>query len=530
MPRVSQASPASPTPHPRRWLILGVLVVSLLIVVLDNTVLNVTLRVIADPVQGLGATQGELQWAVNSYTLVFAGLLFTWGVLDDRWGRRRVLVLGFVLFGLASLACAYSSSPGQLVAARAAMGVGGAAVLPSTLSIISAVFEPRERPKAIGIWAGAVGLAIATGPIVGGLLLGHFWWGSVFLINVPIVVLGLVAILGLVPESRAADPGRLDPGGVLLQITGLVLLVYGIIRAGEVGDFGDRVVLGSVAAGLIVLAAFVRHELRTDSPALDVRLFRLPRFSAAVATIGLTFFALLGVSFFVVFYLQVVRGYSPLGAGTLLLPLAAGQLVFSALSARFAARFGPKAACATGLLGVAASFLAFLLLDVDSPIVVLEVIFFVQGAAMGVVMPPATESVMGSLPRDRAGVASAVNNTVRQVGGALGVAVLGTLLSAVYRGRVQGVLAPLPLPPDVKDSMATSVQATVAVIDGAGGPLEALRPVAYAAFVDAMHLSAACSSGVALLGALVVLRWLPGRAGSADASAGTPSTPARTGA
>src|SRR3954452_7671150 len=209
---------ATNTGHPRRWAILAVLVVSLLVVVLDNTVLNVALRTIADPVRGLGASQTDLEWSVNSYTLVFAGLLFTAGVLGDRIGRKRMLIIGLVLFGLASLASAYAMSPTQLIWARALMGIGAAAIMPSTLSIISNVFDPRERARAIGVWAGAVGLGVAIGPVVGGLLLENFWWGSVFLINVPLIVGGVVAVLWLVPESRNPKPGRLDLVGVVLSI------------------------------------------------------------------------------------------------------------------------------------------------------------------------------------------------------------------------------------------------------------------------------------------------------------------------
>src|SRR5262245_16181942 len=260
------------TGHPRRWTILAVLVVSLLVVVLDNTVLNVAMRTITDPVHGIGASQGDMEWAINSYTLVFAGLLFTAGLLGDRVGRRRMLVIGPVLFGLASLASAYSHTPGQLIWARALMGIGAAAVLPATLSIISNVFDPRERGKAIGVWAGSVGLAVAIGPVVGGALLEHFWWGSVFLINVPIVVAGLIAILVLVPESRDPKPGRIDVPGVLLSIVGLVILVYGVIDGGDHG-FGRPQAWGSIVGGAAILATFVWYEWRSDHPALDVRLF-----------------------------------------------------------------------------------------------------------------------------------------------------------------------------------------------------------------------------------------------------------------
>ena len=221
------------TIYRRRWVILSVLIVGLLAIVIDNTVLNVALKTIASPVGGLGASQSQLEWAINSYTLVFAGLLFTFGVIGDRIGRKRVLMVGLALFGLGSLLSAYSHSPDQLIWARAAMGLGGAAVMPQTLSIIANVFEPGERAKAIGIWTSAVGIGVAIGPVLGGLLLTHFWWGSVFLINVPVTAVGLVAAFFLVPESRNPAPGRIDYAGVLGSVLGLVLLVYGVVQGGD---------------------------------------------------------------------------------------------------------------------------------------------------------------------------------------------------------------------------------------------------------------------------------------------------------
>src|SRR3954470_10773356 len=239
------------TGHPRRWAILAVLVISLLVVVLDNTVLNVALRTIADPRHGLGASQSDLEWAINSYTLVFAGLLFTAGILADRFGRRITLVTGLSLFGIASLISAYAGTADQLIAARALMGLGAAAVMPATLSIIANVFDPRERGRAIGVWAGAVGLGVAIGPIVGGLLLEHFWWGSVFLINVPIVIAGVVLVLTLIPESRDPKPGRIDFVGVLLSIVGLTLLTYGVIKGGEDG-FGNPLSWATLLGAAVV--------------------------------------------------------------------------------------------------------------------------------------------------------------------------------------------------------------------------------------------------------------------------------------
>ncbi|WP_424636425.1 MFS transporter [Embleya sp. AB8] len=512
--------------HRRRWAILGVLVISLLVVVLDNSILNVAIKTIADPDKGLGATQSELQWAINSYTLVFAGLLFTAGILGDRFGRKRTLVFGMVIFGLASLLSAYSQSPGQLIAARAVMGFGGAFVMPATLSIISNVFEPQERPKAIGIWSGAVGLAIAIGPITGGALLDHFWWGSVFLINVPIVIVGIVAMLLLVPDSRDPRPGRLDPVGVVLSIAGLVSLVYGIIRGGDAG-WGSVEVLGTIVLGLLILGFFIWFEKRSDHPALDVKFFRDPAFSAAAAAIGLIFFALLGVTFFMAFYLQSVRGYTPLQTGLLLLPLAIAQLLFSARSSGMVKRFGVRAVTTGGMLVVGLSFLAFLGMDRTSPIWILCVVFFFQGLGMAHVMPPATNSIMSSLPREKAGAGSAVSNTVRQVGGALGVAILGSVLSSVYRDRISADLDKT-LPPNMpKGPAGDSVEATLAVAGRLGERGTALVDPAKDGFIDAMHAASIGSAVVGLIGAVVVFLWMPRRAaGQTAPRAGRPEVPA----
>ncbi|WP_229398387.1 MFS transporter [Micromonospora okii] len=496
------------TGHPRRWAILGVLVISLLVVVLDNTILNVALRTLADPVHGLGATQGELEWSINSYTLVFAGLLFTFGVLGDRIGRRRFLAGGLLFFGLASLLSAYAQSPAQLIGARALMGLGGAAIMPVTLSIISNVFDPRERGRAIGIWAGAVGLAVAIGPILGGALLEHFWWGSVFLINVPVVALGVVLVSLLVPESRDPDPGRIDVPGVLLSVVGLVALTYGIIDGGEHG-FDRPLVWASIAGGLAVLAWFVVLELRSDHPSLDVRLFRLPRFAAPVALVGLVFFAAMGVMFFSSFYLQLVRGYSPLETGLLFLPFAAAQLVFAPRSAAMVRRYGGRAVAVVGLTLTMVSLGAFVFIDAGTPIWTVLVFFFLQGAGMANIMPPATESIMSALPRQKAGVGSAVSNTIRQISGALGVAVLGSVLSALYRQDVTPALRDLPAA--AHEAAAESISGAYAAAGQLGPAGPALVASANHAFVSAMHWAAALSAAVAALGILVALRWMPGR-------------------
>ncbi|WP_328539096.1 MFS transporter [Streptomyces sp. NBC_00344] len=507
-------APAAPrisdTVHRRRWAILGALMLSLLIVVLDNSILNVAVKTISSPApEGLGATQSQLEWAINAYTLVFAGLLFTAGLLGDRIGRKKVLLFGLAVFGVGSVLAAVSSSPAQLIAFRALMGLGGAFVMPATLAVLMNVFEREEQPKAIGIWAGGVGLAIAIGPITGGLLLEHFWWGSVFLVNVPVVIVALIAMVILVPDSRDPDPGHIDPVGVSLSVVGLVLLVYGIIRGGQLADFTAPSVLLTVLGGIAVLITFVVYERRSDHPAIDVTHFKNPAFSAAVAAIALVFFALMGVTFFSAFYMQSVRGYTALQSGLLLLPLAAAQMIFSPRARLVVERFGARAVCTAGMVLVAAGLGCFALFGADTPVWILEVVFFVMGAGMAHIMPPVTVSIMQALPREKAGSGSAINNTFRQVGGALGVAVLGSVLSAAYRNGMEGHLGAVP--PGAREAAGESIEATLGIAGKLGPAGRALAGQADTAFLHAMHLTAAASAAVALLGAVVVVLFLPGR-------------------
>jgi EmrB/QacA subfamily drug resistance transporter len=517
------AAPGARVPeavHRRRWAILTVLLFSLLVVVLDNSILNVAMKTIAQPSPtGLGATQSQLEWAINSYTLVFAGLLFTAGLLGDRLGRKKVLLFGMFVFGAGSALSAFAGSAGELIAWRGVMGLGGAFIMPATLAIIMNVFEREEQPRAIGIWAGVVGLAIAIGPITGGLLLQHFWWGSVFLVNVPIVIAGLVAMFLIVPDSRDPRPGRLDPVGVLTSIAGLVLLIYGIIKGGQYGDFTRPEVWATALAGVLILAGFVWFESRSEHPALDVRYFRKRQFSASVAAIGLVFFALMGVTFFIVFYTQSVRGYSALQSGLLLLPLAAAQMVFAPRARILVDKLGARAVCTGGMALTGISFLGFLLLGQDSPIWILEILFFLMGTAMAHVMPPATVMIMSSLPREKAGSGSAVNNTFRQVGGALGVAVLGSLMSTLYRNGIRDHLGSLPAP--ARHAAGESIEATLGVAGKLGPRGQALVQPANDAFIHAMHVTAAASAGVAFVGALVALLFLPARQAPTTAAGGS---------
>lgn len=511
-PEVSPQAPAASAGHPRRWWVLGVLMVSLLLVVLDTSILNVALKTIAQPApDGLGASQSDLQWSVDSYTLVFAAMLFTTGLVADWIGRKKTLIAGLLVFGGFSVWSAYSHSAGELITARAGMGIGGALVMPATLAIIVNVFPPAERSKAISLWAASAGVGVAVGPITGGLLLEHFWWGSVFLINIPIVVAGAAAALVIVPESRNPGRGGFDPVGVVLSITGLGLLVFGVIKGGDLGDWANPEVWGTGLGGLLVLALFVLWERRSSCPAMDVGHFRNRQFSGAVSAIGLVFFGLMGATFFIVFYLQSVRGYSALKAGCCLLPLALGQVIFSAQATAMVRRFGVRPIVTVGMLLNAGALGGMALLGRTSPIWMAEVLFFFLGAGVSYVMPPATSAVMATLPPAQAGTGSAVNNTFRQVGGALGVAVLGSVLSSVYRHRMDDKLAGVPAA--VRNVADQSIESTLGVAARVGARGGELASVGKDSFMSAMHLSALVAAGVMLAGALVAVLSLGERRG-----------------
>ncbi|WP_369139486.1 MFS transporter [Modestobacter versicolor] len=510
--RAAEETTERPAGYERRWWVLATMMVCLLMVISGNTILNVALPTLQ---RELDATQGELQWAIDSYILVFAGLLFSWGVIGDRIGRRKVLLAGLGIFAVASVLAAFSGSALELIGWRALMGLGGAAVQPATLAVITNVFPPGERGRAIGFWAGGSGLAVAGGPLAGGLVLEHFWWGAVFLIGVPVALVGVAGILLVVPESKDPDPGRLDLPGVLLSIAALVALVYGIIRGGSEG-WGAPQTWGPLTAGLVLLAVFVWWQRRTTHPALDVSLFRNPGFSAAAGALALNFFALQGATFYLVYYLQGVRDFSPLQSGAMLIPVALGIALMAPRSSALADRFGAKAVVATGFALIAVSFSGIQLLDADAPVWLVLVDLAFQGIGMGCILAPATESIMSVVPREKAGAGAAVNNAVRQVGGALGVAILGSVLAATYARRLGDAVDGLPAP--AREQAGESIVGTLAAVEDAeraGGDAAtaaaAVVDPAREAFIGAMHLTAVGTAGCALVAMVVVLVWLPGR-------------------
>ena len=503
--------------HNRRWLTLLVLCVSLIVIVLDNTILNVALPTLARPSAegGLGATGSQLQWMVDSYTIVFAGLLLSAGSLGDRFGRYRFLTFGLSVFGVGSALSAFAGSANHLIFTRALMGIGGAFIMPSTLSVLTNVFtEPRERAKAIGIWAGVSALGIGLGPITGGFLLAHFWWGSVFLVNVPIVIIGLVAGYVLVPESRDPAAPKLDPLGALLSIVGLTAFLWAIIEAPSHGWTAPEILTGFFI-GAIVLVAFMIWELKSPSPMLNMHFFQNPRFSAASGAITVAFFALFGVLFILTQYLQSVLGYSTIKAGAVLLPQAATIMVAAPLSSVWVNRFGNKAVVGTGLAIVAFGYSLFLTLQPDTSTLWVIVVSMILGLGMGNVMAPATDSIMGSLPRAKAGVGSAVNDTTRQMGGAVGVAVMGSILSSRFSSHFTHHLAASGIPVDVVGGATDSIGSAL----GALGRVPAAQPhatvivdAAKDAFVNGFHAASLIGCIFLLLAAVMVLRWLPARA------------------
>ncbi|HYP48042.1 MAG TPA: MFS transporter [Thermoleophilaceae bacterium] len=507
-------------PYPRRWQALIVLALSLVIVTLDNTILNVALPTIRED---LDASSSELQWIVDSYLLVFAGLLLAAGTLGDRFGRRRALFTGLGVFGLGSFLAATSGSSTELIASRALMGVGAAAIMPTTLSILTNVFPKEERPKAIAIWAAASGIGIAIGPITGGWLIEHFDWSSVFLVNLPIVAGCLVAGAVLIPESRDAESPRLDLAGIGLSIVGLTAVVWALIEAPERG-WTSTPIVAAFATGAVILAAFVAWERHTPQPMLDVSVFRNMRFTAANVSITFVFFALMGVMYFLTTYLQSVMGYSALQAGLRMAPIAAGLILAAKLSVILTARFGTKAVVAGGLLLVGISLGAFTAVEVTTPYFskVAGALTF-MGVGMGLAMAPATEAIMGSLPKAKAGIGSAMNDVVREVGGTLGVAVLGSIVSSGYASGMDGATSKLPH--EAAEAAGDSVGGAHEVAGEVGGSAGAkLIALADQSFVEAMTTAAGLAAGVALAGALIAAAFLPSRA-RAEASSSRAEAP-----
>ena len=498
----------SAVPRGHRWAALVVLCAAALIVNVDNTILNVALPTL---VRKLAATSSELQWIVDSYAMVFAGLLLVGGSLADRFGRKRFFLIGLGVFGAGSIGAAFSGSVDLLIGWRAVMGAGAALTIPASLSIVNDLFrDPAERARAIGAWAATIGLGIAIGPMAGGLLLARFWWGSVFLVNVPIVAAGFAGALLLVPDSKnpAADPP--DPWGAVLSIAGLGLLLWAIIEAPARG-WGSAEVVGAGLASLAVLGTFVAWEARSRHPMLKLGFFSDRRFSVAAAAEVLGVFGLLGALFVLTQFLQFDLGLSPLQAGLRILPMAAVLGVSALLSPILGRVIGLKFTVAASLAAVAGGLWqisAVSAVTTTYPDVVPGLLLVGLGA--GLLLPTATNSVVGSVPQGDSGMGSASNAVALQVGGALGVAVIGSVLSTRYQDHMTTALAGRHLPAAATQAILGSLGGALAVAARAGGATGALLAhAARAAFMSGNQIALAVGAAVALGGVVLVLARLP---------------------
>ena len=491
----------------QRWAALAVLSGALALISLDNTIVNVALPSLQ---QELGATTSALQWVVDAYSVVFAGTLLLAGSLGDRFGRRRILIIGLVIFGAGSLAAGFAADTTALTICRAVMGVGGAFIMPSTLSILVQVFrEPRERAQAIGIWAAVAGVGVALGPIIGGLLLEQFSWHAIFLVNPPLIVLVLLAALFLVPESKDESRPQLDMRGAALSSLGLIALVMTIIELPEQGIATTTILTAVVAA--VTLTTFVWWECRAPRPLLPMSLFRQSTFVVAVVTVGLVYFALMGAMFLLPQFLQLVQDMTPLESGVALLPGAGGLFVSSLLSPALASRLGSRTTVVAGLVLVTTGLALASFFTAGTHYSYVAVALGLVGVGMGFSLPQATNAVLGSVPRERAGVGSAVNDAVGELGGSFGVAILGSLMSVFYRDRIEGSIAALgervsQVPTEVLEAVRESL-ASASLIAASLPTAEAnvVREATGAAFVTGMTWALLVGAVIVAVG--VMLAW-----------------------
>ncbi|MBM7242520.1 MFS transporter [Rhodococcus fascians] len=505
-----------------RYLALLVICAAELLVVLDNTVVNVAL-----PSMGLQlrADISGLQWVVDAYTLTFAGLLLAFGHLGDRYGRKKVMIIGLAGIALMSVGGAVAADLGQVVAARAAMGVCAAAVFPATLALIINIFtDARERALAIAAWTAMAGFAIAIGPTAGGFLLKHFSWHSVFWINVPVALLVLVAALACVPESRAEHVGKYDPVGIVLSLTGITVVVWAIIEAPHNGWLSPASI-GGYIAGCVALAAFVWWELRTPSPVLDLNLFRIRRFSLPALAIAVGYFSMFGFLFMITQYFQGVMELTPLQFGVHSLPFAVSIAVGAPLATLIAQRIGTTAVIVFGLVVMSIGMFIAGQVEVETPYLGPVVVSMIlMGLGLAIVQGPATESIMSSVTLDEAGAGSAVNDTTREVGGTLGVAVLGSIVASIYTTKVGPRIDAIPdaiMEPYQKAFARETVVSVIEIVKAPTNPIFATQKAELvyamkAASLEGFQLASFVTVGAAMACAIAVALFLPWRRPEGD--------------
>jgi MFS transporter, DHA2 family, multidrug resistance protein len=505
----------------RRWWAVGALAVSGVVIGVDGTVLSLALPTLAND---LHASTSQLQWFLDGYLLVLGAMMLPAGLLGDRFGRKRLLLGALVLFGIGSLACAYSTSVGELIAARVLLGLAAAFVLPLSFAVLPVLFEEDERQRALAILAGSALAAFPLGPLLGGWLLNSFWWGSVFLINVPVIALAIAAVAIFMPESRSAQRPRLDWLGVLLSTAGLIGLTYGVIEAGEKG-WGNAAALASMGASAVLLVGFVVWERRVarrgGTPLVDLGLFRLPGFAGGAALSTLLQFSLIGLIFAVPQYLRAVLGFDAMGAGLRLLPLIGGMIVGLGLGDRISKKAGPKLAVLVGFAVAGAGLVVSAFTDVRDGTGFVETWLAIVGFGTGMALPPAMNAALGRLTGERSGVGSALITAIRQVGGVLGVAVLGSVLNSAYRDRLDLTGLPATAANAVRDNVASGI----AVAGQLGS--DTLAATVRAAFVHGMDVLLATSGTIAIVAAVLALVVLPGRRSADKGEAVAEAPPAK---
>lgn len=489
--------------HPDRWIILAILNLSLVLIVAGVSSLNLAIPSIQ---RALNASASELVWINASYSLVFAGLLLPAGALGDRYGRKPALLLGLGIFMLSALVATLSNDPGQLIALRGVMGVGAALTMPATLSIITVVFPSHERAKAIAIWSGFAGAGGALGILASGLLLEKFWWGSVFFINVPIAILAMILVFLKVPNSLDSEKRPLDPIGSVLSIIGLAALVFGLIQGPEYG-WTDPLVLGAFAAAIVFLGGWIMFELSQKDPMLDPRLFKISQFGVGSFTITTAFMVMFGFFFVLTQYLQFVLDYTPLQAAVRTLPFALSMVLVAPRGPALAAKIGGGRTMALGMLVAASGLILLSTANADTSYPVIAASIMLSAGGMALVFPTATEAIVSSLPQDKAGVASAMNDTTREVGGAIGIALLGTLLSSGYRSGLGS--AAEGLPPELAEIAEDNIGAALAVAGQIPAGGDALAAAARDAFVEGMQLAIGVGAATMIVSAIVVARFFP---------------------
>ncbi len=491
--------------HPRRGLILVIMCMSLVLIVAAVSSLNVAIPTI---VRELQPSSTEQLWILDSYALVFAGFLLLCGALGDRYGRKHALILGMVIFAVASVFAAYADTPTQLIVYRSLMGIGAALIMPATLSTISVVFPPGERAKAIAIWAGFAGAGGAIGPVASGLLLEWFWWGSIFFISVPICVLTIGAIIAIVPNSAERERHPLDYVGAVLSVVMLVSIVFGIVEGGESGWLAG-VTLAAFAVGIVTSVLYVVWERRVEYPLLDPQDFRIPRFGLGALTVTISFLAMFGMFFLMTLYMQFVLGWSPLDSAVRLLPFSVVMVAIAPRNPKITARLGTGRTVAIGFLIQSGGFLlAALSLTPDSGYLIVLAAIVPMATGMAFLMPPTTNAIVSALPQDKAGVASAVNDTTREVGGALGIALIGTLVTISYQPGLADAVTGLPpeLAELAEDSIGGAAQVASQLDPAAAAPLIA---AANEAFMDGLTVAFLTAAALGLVMAGIIRRFYP---------------------